>query len=888
MALRGTGFAKRAVGAAPARSDASTSLPGEQSPTRVVPLDLIPLLLPYRGQGRISLRVERLPHRTRLSRGQNNGDRSWSLSLDELDGLNYLAPDNLAGPQTLSIRIVNLDGGDGATIAVIEHIIPAVDGAKMAAIDGDRSFKVASTDYAAVAELRRELAEAKATLTAKEAEFADLRRSLETEWKAQSERSVESELAAARAAWESELNSRLAAIAERNETDTQWHRKSWQSEQDARLAEAKRHADQLLEQERERSQRDLEAKLAQAQTKIDASETITRTAEEELRALSARLQTNERARHSLAAEFAKTQTALKEAEAVRLADAQARWQAQFKDEQEQTRERQRKEFEVELALARNAWQERETTRLADARAEWQVQSEKTISESRDRATREVEALHAGTRAERLKEEAARLVQVEAAWRQQLASAVADARARAAKDAEAALEQAQRAWKANEVARFDAAEALWREESAKLIADARARAASAGKPGQDDQVNRLQDELALAHASLANRDAELARARAEVEAAGERARSQVATALSEAQSRWSAEEAARHAAAEAAWREQSAKVQSSARDETSAAADLAREELRRAGEELALARAAIAERDERLAEARQANEAEAENLREQNETALSEARRAWQIDEEARLTEAEESWRAQYAASLAEQTPPAAPEPAPGPTEPLEDDVATRNKVEILRLRGEVERLKSLTAVRDVELAQARASAERARARLTGELHDDSPRLKADHVRISRGRSLPERKTRTRRPLWRDMSIVAAVAAFVILLYPHIVALLPYDWVPGNSYADEEDPVPTKAPAARPHRPAAAPIQPTDVVIRSANVRSGPAKTESLVTTLASDVAVVTVERRGSWAHIQFPAADGKPHDGWVFNTFLKATPAPAIRATSVP
>jgi hypothetical protein len=886
MALRGTGFAKRAAGAVAARSDAAAALPGEQSPTRIVPLDLKPLVSAYRGQGRISLRVERLPHRTRLSRGQNNGDRSWSLSLDELDGLNYLAPTNLAGPQTLSIRIVSLDGGDGATIAVLEHIVPADDGAKIAAIDGDRSFKVAAGEYTAAAELRRELAEAKATLATKEAEFADLRQSLETEWKAQSERTVESELGAARLAWESELNSRLAAIAERNETDTQWHRKSWQAEQDARLAEAKRHSDQLLEQERERAQRDLEAKLAQAQTRIDASETVRRTAEEELHAQSARLQSNERARHSLAAEFAATQASWKEAEVARLADAQARWQAQFKEELKQQHERQRKEFEVELTLARNAWQERETTRLADARAEWQAQSEKAISELRERATRDVETLHSGARAERLKEEAARLVQVEAAWRQQLASAVADARARAAKDAEAALEQAQRAWKANEVARFAAAEALWRDESAKLIADARARAA--GKPGQDDQVNRLQDELALAHASLANRDAELGRARAEIEAAGERARSQTTAALSEAQTRWSADESARHVAAEAAWREQSAKLQSSARDETSAAADRAREELHRVGEELALARTAIAERDAKLAEARQANEVEAERLREQNEAALSEARRTWQIEEEARLTAAEESWRAQYAASLAEQTPPAAPEPAPGPAESLEDDVATRNKVEILRLRGEVERLKSLAAVRDVELAQARASAERARARLTGELHDDSPRLKSDPVRISRGRNLPDRRARTRRPLWRDMAIVAAVAAFVILLYPHVVALLPYDWVPGNSYADEEDPVPTKAPAARVHQPAAAPIRPTDVIIRSANVRSGPSKTESLVTTLASDVAVMTVERRGSWAHIQFLAADGKPHDGWVFNTFLQAAPAPAIRATSVP
>ena len=216
----------------------------------------------------------------------------------------------------------------------------------------------------------------------------------------------------------------------------------------------------------------------------------------------------------------------------------------------------------------------------------------------------------------------------------------------------------------------------------------------------------------------------------------------------------------------------------------------------------------------------------------------------------------------------------------------EDAAATRSKVEILRLRGEVERLKSLAAVRDVELAQARAGAERARARLTGELHEASPRVQADRVRISRGRAEKGSEAKAKRPLWRDMAIAAAVAAFGILLYPHVVALLPSDWWPGSSYADEEDPAP--APAARPRQPAPPPVKPTDVVVRSANVRSGPAKSETLVTTLASDVAVTTVERRGSWVHIQFPAADGKPHDGWVFDTFLKPVSGPDIRTTSAP
>jgi hypothetical protein len=499
----------------------------------------------------------------------------------------------------------------------------------------------------------------------------------------------------------------------------------------------------------------------------------------------------------------------------------------------------------------------------------------------------------------LKEEAARLMQVEASWRAQLAGAVADARAQAASDAEAALEQAQRAWKANEVARFSAAEAKWREESAKLIADARARIANDTKTAPNDQINRLQDELAVASSALANRDAELTRAKAEVEAAAERTRSEIAAALSEAQNRWNAEESARHAAAEAAWREQTAKAQSTARDEGATIAERAREDARRISDELAGAQAALAERDAKLAErdaklaerdaklaeARQAFEAEGERLRAQNETTLSDARRTWQSEEEARLTAAEESWRAQYAASLAEQTAieEQAPAPEPEPAETVEDAAAIRSRVEILRLQAEVERLKSLAAVRDVELAQARASTERARARLTGELHDDSPRLRPDHVRISRGRGEKRLDAKAKRPLWRDMAIAAAVAAFGILLYPHVVSLLPYDWQPGASSADEEDVAPTAAPVQRPRAPVAPVFQPTDSIIRSANVRSGPAKTESLVTTLASDVAVVTLEQHDSWTHIRFLAADGKPHDGWVLSTALKS-----VRASVAP
>ena len=90
-------------------------------PVEATALDLAPLIAPYRKFGRLSLRVEGLPPRARLSKGHNNGDRSWSLFSDELEGLAYLPAASDNGTATLAIRIVQLDGGDGTTLALLDY-----------------------------------------------------------------------------------------------------------------------------------------------------------------------------------------------------------------------------------------------------------------------------------------------------------------------------------------------------------------------------------------------------------------------------------------------------------------------------------------------------------------------------------------------------------------------------------------------------------------------------------------------------------------------------------------------------------------------------------------------------------------------------------------------
>ena len=61
-----------------------------------IPLDLRPVISAYRSRGRFMLRVENLPQLARFSAGQNNGNCSWSLLLDELEDLVYFAPKHAA------------------------------------------------------------------------------------------------------------------------------------------------------------------------------------------------------------------------------------------------------------------------------------------------------------------------------------------------------------------------------------------------------------------------------------------------------------------------------------------------------------------------------------------------------------------------------------------------------------------------------------------------------------------------------------------------------------------------------------------------------------------------------------------------------------------------
>src|ERR1700678_3967415 len=143
-----------------------------------VPLELTPLLLPYGRDRPIPLRIERMPHRARLSRGRNNGDGSWSLTRDEVEGLEYLPPKGATDSPTLTIRIIGLESDNGATLSMLDFPV----------LPSDAEIESTAEDAGEIAtrreearNLRGELAKTKTALRVLQSELDASRKSFDTE-----------------------------------------------------------------------------------------------------------------------------------------------------------------------------------------------------------------------------------------------------------------------------------------------------------------------------------------------------------------------------------------------------------------------------------------------------------------------------------------------------------------------------------------------------------------------------------------------------------------------------------------------------------------------------------------------------------------------------------
>ena len=234
-----------------------------------IPLDLAPLASPFRERGQLLLRVERLARQASLSAGRNNGDGTWSLTLDDLDGLVYVPQDGMDEAHTLSVRVLNLDGGFAVTLAQIDVPVPArkapskpAPGAAAkpgGAADrtAGKSAQIQAAFEQKVADLSRQLE--KALEDASAAEVSHARKIVElqdrhrnalqtqaTKVEARLAQELERQLGEAQSRWESELaktrqqieRTRAKGAKQMIEPELAAARAAWEAELDERLAEA--------------------------------------------------------------------------------------------------------------------------------------------------------------------------------------------------------------------------------------------------------------------------------------------------------------------------------------------------------------------------------------------------------------------------------------------------------------------------------------------------------------------------------------------------------------------------------------------------------------------------------------------------------------------------
>lgn len=708
MAQRATKFAKKTSRHVEVAGLARLS--GEpKEELRAVPLDILPLLQPFKKRGRLSVRVEKLPILARLSAGRNNGDRSYSLMTDELEDLQYLAPPGTDPRPVLSVRIIALDEGAASTIAVREVTVEFGEEENAGEID----FANISND-----DLRRlieELTRVKSTLSLREAELNEIRSKSALQSEAQ-KGSAEALLAEARAAWQIEMEEKIAKVKAEAAANLERGWAAWQAEQ-----EKKSRTALDIDKERLRWQQESLAAIAKAEKEWKSAEAA--------RFAAAEAKWREHTEHQVEKVRASSKAMREHGDAIelrRLREELLSMQNLLAERDSEiaelraSRETKTQQCEIEAALAKaqKEWKEAEATRFAVAEAQWKERAEKVIAaaQSQTKAEREegelrkwreeadalktklaarerelTEARASADGALRKAEqewrarETERIAVLQTEWQEKTAKAIAEAHAQAraelakerqrwTKEAEAQLAKAENAWKLREADRLAAAEAQWQQQSAGALADARAQV-KAARDKSEIELARLRTELTIVQTKLSEREAALSEARVEIE----RVREEAKAALANAETAWRSEEAARLSAVEKRLREQAG----SALTEAEAARSEAENELRQLREQSAILETTLADRELELAQAIariNATERQLEELREnediqvrrirgemaaleaklaEREEELAQARlftersyERWQKQAEAELAKAQKAWKSAEASRLA--------------------------------------------------------------------------------------------------------------------------------------------------------------------------------------------------------------------------------------------
>src|SRR5581483_1412979 len=219
-------------------------------------LTLRPLLAPFKGRGRLFLRLEKLPQRASLSAGKRNSDGSWSLASDELDDVTYQVPPQAAGDHVLTVRVTALDGGEATTLKVLDF--PVSFRAPAAPVANETFANVSGADQQGVAS---QLGHMQSLVALREAEMGLLHAQLEQE---QRERARDAGLIEQRL--KSAFDQRFDQAAHRHQQELEAQRTALQAkiaELTARIP-AQSEKDRDAEIIRQHLQKDFDQKLASA------------------------------------------------------------------------------------------------------------------------------------------------------------------------------------------------------------------------------------------------------------------------------------------------------------------------------------------------------------------------------------------------------------------------------------------------------------------------------------------------------------------------------------------------------------------------------------------------------------------------------------------------
>jgi hypothetical protein len=931
MALRAAGVDKKSTPQKVDRADDRV-----ESEPQVLPLKLGPLVAPFRKQGRLSLRIERMPRRARLSAGRNNGDGSWSVSTDELDGLKILM-EGKVDAATLGVRVFKLEAGVAQTLAVVDfELTPG--GADS---EADPPPRRRATDSGAedpqVRRMRDELAEMKSALAAHESDLAKMRQKEGAA--AETKQKAEVELARGRDEWAKELEQRLNDAAAKAAAELQIHRQAWEKEFSAKAASdlqahrtawekevaAKTAAD--IQAQRQRWEKEATGKFAlelqqhrQAWEK-EVTSKFSSDFQHQRQAWEKEISTK------LAADVERQRQAWERDAAAKLAAELQQHRAQWENEAgaraasdlHQHRQAWEKAASAEVAVAlqqhRQAWEAEQKTHVSKSDARVQ----ESLAAARDRWQQE--AKDALSKAEQLwrAEAEARLAKADAQWQEKLKSAQVQLQARdlskdgevgelrqalatleaSVKERDAALaragldfEDARKAWrhetqlavaKAEQAARteaeakFNAVALQWKQETAAAVAQAQAGAKNA-QDGNESELNRLREETASLRAMIVERETALAAAKTDSEQARERWHRETEQAVLRAHQAWKTDEATRLAAAAAQWEEKAPKVQADATKPPPFPTNDT--ESRHLREEVTALKAALAEREKALTEAQTSAGAKTKEdwQREMQET-LAKTEQAWKADAASRVAAAEAEIKKKSAHALAEAT--ARYEAAESAL--IQQRIKAKDES---RLHEEVTTLRAALAKKDSELAQLRVTAEPARTFMSTDANAGFRQFRAAASQISE-------PTPRKRGYGRDIIIAAVLGVALILLYPLIDPMLPYSWrvqiaqLTGsveNSLVSQvkkpeatpKDEVATPVPEASSTPEEALPSEQMVVALKDANVRGGPSSSDPVVSKLKRGREAALLERDGSWVRVRIDSEDGtESQEGWVHDSLIE-------------